>query len=85
VARYGGEEFLVILKRVGDQASLAFERIADEWRATKPLTTFSVGVAVHESGAPSQTVARADAALYQAKAEGRDRVVLAATAISGVG
>ena len=85
VARYGGEEFLVILKRVGDQASTAFERLAEEWRASSPLATFSVGVAVHERGAPAKTLSRADAALYQAKAEGRDRVILASAAVSEVG
>ena len=85
VARFGGEEFVVILKRVGDQAQPAFDRLAEEWRDTKPLTTFSAGVAVHVRGTPAETLSRADAALYQAKAAGRDRVVLAAGAVSEVG
>ena len=38
----------------------------------------SIGLAVHRAGeAPGETLRRADAALYQAKAEGRDRVVVA--------
>ena len=37
--------------------------------------TFSVGIAVHEEGhSPAVTFGGADAALYKAKAAGRDRV-----------
>jgi diguanylate cyclase (GGDEF)-like protein len=84
VARYGGEEFVVILKRVGDSAESVLERIAEDWRETGPRTTFSVGVAIHQAHeTPADTLARADAALYQAKKAGRDRVVLAVTPSSG--
>ena len=43
------------------------------------MTTFSAGIAVHASGQePADTLERADAALYEAKRAGRDRVVLTA-------
>nr|WP_228114581.1 diguanylate cyclase [Stenotrophomonas sp. MYb238] len=40
--------------------------------------TVGIGLAAHRPGESAQdTLRRADAALYQAKAQGRDRVVLA--------
>jgi diguanylate cyclase (GGDEF)-like protein len=75
VARYGGEEFLIVLRRAGDNAGAAIERLSAGWRRTDPVTTFSAGVAVHESDATSEaTMACADAALYEAKDAGRDCV-----------
>ncbi len=75
-ARYGGEEFLVLLRGCeGAQAWAAAERLRRGWCATGPVTTFSVGVAVHVKGrTPEQTVELADRALYGAKGGGRDRV-----------
>jgi diguanylate cyclase (GGDEF)-like protein len=78
VARYGGEEFLVILKRVGPQAESVINRILEDWRGTGPRTTFSGGLAIHESHeTPADTLARADAALYEAKKGGRNQIVVA--------
>jgi diguanylate cyclase (GGDEF)-like protein len=87
VARYGGEEFVVLLP--GTTPGQARSR-AQEWRrrcaATSvpteqgPLSaTFSAGVACFpESGTSSAVLLHAaDTALYRAKAEGRDRVLLA--------
>jgi len=76
VARYGGEEFAVILPGCPpDAASYVVERV----RAVTPMgQTCSAGIAAwdrEESG--KELVARADAALYQAKRGGRDRIVLA--------
>lgn len=86
--RYGGEEFMLILPA----ASLdVIQQRAEQLRkAVKCLKvqhyhqslgsiTLSLGVAVFPShGLTAQEVIRAaDAALYQAKAEGRDRVVTA--------
>ncbi len=77
LARVGGEEFGLILPDAApDIASAVVERL----RAVTPAEiTVSVGVATWKSGEmPAEVVARADAALYRAKDEGRDRLVLAA-------
>lgn len=85
--RYGGEEFVVILVSVNEsQASLIANdlcrRIAQSPIAlaegrTLPITA-SIGLALHD-GHPDyeRLMARADAAMYQAKKQGRNRVVLA--------
>ncbi|MDJ0870073.1 MAG: GGDEF domain-containing protein [Myxococcota bacterium] len=77
--RMGGEEFLVVLRQAGPDARIAGERLCEGWRHEDPVTTFSAGIAVHASGQePADTLERADAALYEAKRAGRDRVVLTA-------
>jgi diguanylate cyclase (GGDEF)-like protein len=75
VARYGGEEFLLICRNVtADLAANIIDRLLDNWRARRPLVTFSAGYAVHRDGdEPALTVAHADSALYQAKHAGRDQ------------
>jgi diguanylate cyclase (GGDEF)-like protein len=85
--RYGGEEFIVVLPGAAGPAACAR---AESWRADLhdfPIPhsgrgsalTMSIGVA--EFPTPAQTadqlIRLADVALYQAKREGRDRVVLA--------
>ena len=87
--RYGGEEFAVILEDVVAQQALAVaERIMDRIRslrlphpdsAVAPYVTVSIGVAVARRGegcSGAELVARADKALYRAKAGGRDRICL---------
>lgn len=83
-ARFGGEEFLVLLTDTQlDDAMRAAERIrrriaALEIDAGEALlrVTVSIGVAqLREGEAVDAAIARADAALYRAKAEGRDRCV----------
>ena len=79
VARYGGEEFALVLPGAGEDGARAFlTRTRRAWDARNPVTTFSAGVAVHDRGeTPRATLQRADRALYEAKAAGRDRDVYA--------
>ncbi len=84
VARFGGEEFTVALPGADAAAARAYadrvraalrdEQVADELRLT-----VSAGVAVLGADGPAldDLLRRADEALYDAKAAGRDRVVTA--------
>ncbi|MCA1733599.1 MAG: sensor domain-containing diguanylate cyclase, partial [Acidobacteria bacterium] len=77
-ARFGGEEFIVILWQAEREAPAIAERLLAEWRATRPRTTFSVGLAVHaERRTTEETLRMADTALYRAKRSGRDRLAIA--------
>jgi len=79
ICRPGGDEFLVIL-RSETNPSTVIERVLEQWHGAEPLVTLSAGLAIArptETGL--QTLARADAALYQAKAHGRARLTAATT------
>jgi len=82
-ARYGGEEFVLVLPETGvDRAVEVAERIrarlAKEGFSNGRIT-LSAGVAQFpkDGETPETILSSADAALYRAKGEGRDRVVLA--------
>jgi diguanylate cyclase (GGDEF)-like protein len=80
-ARYGGEEFAVIIDTADETQVLAVaERIrAAVATADTPVpVTASLGVARYpaDAGTGAELVAAADAALYVAKADGRNRVEL---------
>ncbi|MEJ6004978.1 GGDEF domain-containing protein [Paucibacter sp. AS339] len=85
-ARIGGEEFLLILPAAGlPQAQSIVERLLSRVRVSRPLPehpergyTCSAGLALAVWGESAETLlARADKALYQAKADGRDRIAIA--------
>ncbi len=86
LCRYGGEEFLAVLSGSDTEgARQAAERFRtavgslpiDAGRAVRPIT-ISAGIAAYDGGAEWPTVealvGAADAALYRAKAEGRNQV-----------
>jgi diguanylate cyclase (GGDEF)-like protein len=84
IYRVGGEEILVVLPGAAEADALEIaERLRHEVSERRPVgvpVTVSIGVAVSKPG-PVDTddlVARADTALYSAKAGGRDRVVISA-------
>lgn len=84
--RYGGEEFLFCLPNVDaegaaqalDRLRTALESLAIDLGNGQAVTaTSSFGVAaIDEKESLERTIERADAALYQAKAEGRNRVAI---------
>ena len=72
VGRYGGEEFVVVLPASADPEAF-LTRLHEHWTAVRPYpTTFSAGIALMELDV-AEVMARADEALYRAKASGRDR------------
>jgi len=85
--RYGGEEFLIVLPAQSlPEAMVVLERIRASVQALAiphrtsragQVVTISVGISAweHEQlDTPAAVLARADAALYQSKAAGRNRV-----------
>lgn len=78
VGRLGGDEFALLLAD-GSRAELVAGAISRRFRAgieDGPRTTISFGIAEIDRGVGVRdTIIRADVALYQAKAAGRDRAV----------
>lgn len=81
--RWGGDEFVVYLKGAGQPAALAVaDRLLRAFRHLDhspggPEMSASVGVAVLTDGDWRLSLQRADQALMQAKAEGRNRLAVA--------
>lgn len=81
VVRYGGEEFLVVL---ADVAQATAEGVVDRWAVTwrnhPSGVTFSAGIT---DLADDDSVSMADAAMYVAKTQGRDRAVVRTSTAGG--
>lgn len=88
VARYGGEEFAVILPNTGTagaiavaqeiQTNLSAFRIAHPSSKVSEFMTLSLGVATcvpSIQSTPESLISAADQGLYQAKAQGKNRIV----------
>lgn len=83
VARFGGEEFVIVLDHADiEGAKYKAEKIRREIEKLIPekiLVTVSIGLAQYRSGKETfeQLLKRADNSLYQAKEQGRNRVIIA--------
>lgn len=85
--RFGGEEFSIILPETGRMGAYSVaERIRGEFQqsfSNEPieerivLMTLSGGIACYpqDGGDPTELVARADQALYQAKTRGKNQII----------
>ncbi|PCI40359.1 MAG: diguanylate cyclase [Rhodospirillaceae bacterium] len=89
VGRMGGEEFSVILPQTSaDKARGVFEKIHDDFGnivfhgegETQFSVTISLGIAAYEKGHSAVSLSdAADKALYEAKHNGRNQIVMAET------
>ena len=93
VCRFGGEEFVVILPTADPETSRTrAERLRTKMREltimyqgkSLGMVTISVGVAAFPAHgtSPKELMAAADAALYEAKRGGRDKVVVASAPVT---
>lgn len=86
IGRYGGEEFALVLpntsaknaQKILDEVRAGFEQLVHQDGQHQIRVTFSCGVAELQPDDDVSTMSqRADSALYKAKEEGRNRVVVA--------
>ena len=88
LARYGGDEFYVLMRETGvcaardvaERLRYAVERTPFVWDGKRVPLQISIGASVLHEGKENDSVTpfleQADAALYRAKKEGRNRVAL---------
>ena len=84
LARWGGEEFVAVCPQTDDpHAMVGIERLLKEWshaevsaQAPQLRVSFSAGITTYLADEAIETaLGRADQALYEAKAKGRNRIV----------
>lgn len=97
IARYGGEEFVLLLedahregmKIVGERLRASVEQLTVNYDGTAIPVTVSIGLAhgrpTENDSFKEELFARADAALYEAKHNGRNQVVLETLAAEAAG
>jgi len=92
VSRYGGEEFMIVLcnstpviaEQVAERIRKQVREMSIEYNNEKVHVTISQGVAFAQPDMTGkQLLEDADNALYIAKKEGRDRVVMSKTHVTG--
>ncbi|MNP32855.1 Response regulator PleD [compost metagenome] len=83
IARFGGEEFVVLLPQTSPAAAAqvtevlraAIEACPFHFKGERVVITTSIGLSAFRTGERGdQVLKRADAALYRAKGQGRNRV-----------